>query len=270
MKLERIGELLNLYQFSLGGIAYCIGEMRPRLKEEGNSEALELADKTLEKTRAARQQRYDWDQRKRQDPLKREGTKELDNRIDQTLSGLLKVAESLADLELESERTRLAEEFVDDLFPSGVYPITSKTFADQQFAVAELIERMKGDYAEHVEKMKVKEYVQQLESLNTEFGELLAPAHEGVSYDEVESSFQEAENLFHGLIGKIMGAYYADTDTLNRVMKPVLEQTERTRRHLKRRGTIPEVDPETGEPVEPTDGGSSGDGDSSGGGNSDG
>ena len=258
MKMERPSDFIDLYQFSLGGIAYCVNHMRGELVELGNDELVEVADRAVEKHRKARSLAYDWNQQKQRDPLRREGTASLDNRIDGTLSSLLGAAEILADLEAETEQKRVAEEFVEDLFPSGVYPITSMKFADQFVAVTELLDRLEGPYAEHVEVMNVGPIVEQLEELNGQFGAKLEQVSETLAYDEVETAKVKAEDAFHELVALAIGGYARDMETLNRVMAPVLEQTERTRRHLRGRGSIPEVDPETGEPVEPEGGGGSG------------
>ena len=100
--------------------------------------------------------------------------------------------------------------------------------------------------------------VEQLESLNDEFGGRLEPHRDGVSYDEVETAYVELEDAFHRLLITVMHDYCTDMETLNEVLSPVQDQTERTRRHLTTRGSIPEVDPETGEPIENTGDGSGG------------
>jgi hypothetical protein len=81
-----------------------------------------------------------------------------------------------------------------------------------------------------------------------------------VSYDEVEAAHTEAQNPFHGLVAQVMADYYEEMETFNRIMEPVWEQTERTRRGYQRRGEAPPVDPESGEPLEPTGEGDNPDG----------
>ena len=250
MRVERLADFLDLYKFSLGSIGYCVQQMRQTLSEIGNNEAVELADRAAQKHQAARAMEYDWEQQKKKDPLERKGTQEIDNRIDGTLSHILKTAEGYADLEVDRHKSQLADEFLEQLFPSGVYPITSKPFDDQHTTVNELIERLEGPFAEHVEAMSLGGLVEQLETYNERFGAELEPTRDSITYDEVQSAYTEAEDAFHQLVVQVMADYGGDTDQLNEVLSPLTEQTARTKRHLQSRGTMPEIDPETGEPVD--------------------
>ncbi len=247
---ERIGELFAIYQFALGAIAYCITVMRNLLDDLGNQEAVEVAEKAKRKCDEARQLEYDWEQQKQDDPLTRPEAKALDDEIDSTLSRVMQVAEAFAESSRETRKSRLADELLDAVFPSGVYPITSKPFDEQNYAVDELLQRLNGEFSEHVQVVGLESLVEELEDLNQEFSEELNTTGEAVAYKEVEAARADAEDAFHRLIAKVMYDYGNDMETFNRVMEPLHEQTERTRRSLKRSGRIPEVDPETGEPVE--------------------
>ncbi|MFB6351312.1 MAG: DUF6261 family protein [Bradymonadaceae bacterium] len=187
----------------------------------------------------------------KQDPLRREGAKSHDDQIDRALSQLADTAERFAEMEVDTDTSRLAGELSDDLFPNGVYHVTSKSFDDQHIAVDELLNRLTNSYTQHVEALNLSPLVERLRELNEEFGNKLAPQTDQVDYDEVESATVEAEDAFHLLVARIMADYGDDMETFNRILQPLHEQTERTRRHFNRRGSIPEVDPETGEPVEP-------------------
>ena len=250
MESERLADYLDLYQFSLGSLAYCVERMRATLREWDNEEAVALADEADRKNRAARRLQYDWELRKNTDPLERDGAAELDNRIDKMLSRILSTIENFAALGDGSEKGRLADELLEDLFPSGVYPITSKPFTDQHATINMLLGRLEDSYARHVDVLGLDPFVRRLAELNREFRTRLRPTRELLTYDEVESAFLEAQNAFHRLVVKVMGDYCRDFDKVQTVLEPVDQQTERTRRHLKRRGTIPEVDPESGEPVD--------------------
>lgn len=72
-----------------------------------------------------------------------------------------------------------------------------------------------------------------------------------MQYDEVEKAKVEAQDAFHMVVGHLLCTYGDDRETFQRVMEPINDQSRRTRRQVQRRGTVPPVDPETGEPVEP-------------------
>jgi ribosomal 50S subunit-associated protein YjgA (DUF615 family) len=249
MKIERLADLLALYQLALGAIAYCIRGIRAVLAELGNEKAVELADKAMEKCDRARQLQYDWEQQKEEDPLSRPEAAEIDNELDATLSRLVTAAEVFAETNVETRQSRLADEFLEELFPSGVYPITSQPFDEQRYTVDGLLERLHGPFDEHVQAMSLNPLVDELEQLNRQFAEELDISGELLDYKEVEAARNDAEDAFHRLIVKVMHDYGHDMEQLDRILEPLKEQTERARRSLKRTGRIPEVDDETGEPV---------------------
>jgi hypothetical protein len=252
-KSGSISEWLSIYQLPIGAIGFCIAQMLIILRRLGNQEAIELAEKADKKHDVAAQLKYDWEQLKEQDPVASEGTREVDDRIDRTLSLIHQGAEVYTGLEGSSRKKQLADEFVDELFPSGVFPITSMSFTEQHDAVVTLTDRLNGEFSEHVDELELRPLVDQLENLNDEFGDLLEADADRVVYDEVEAAYKEAEEAFHRLIVQVMGDYADDMETFNEVMAPVHKQTELMRRHLQRRGSAPPIDPETGEPVEPND-----------------
>jgi hypothetical protein len=269
-KYEGVRDLTNIYQFPLGALMYCIVRLREVLQALNDSKAVEQCNEVEAKIERARTIQYDYEKQKNQDSMRREGAKELDNEIDQTLSSISNVAEEFASVD-DGETGRLADELRQDLFPSGVFHITSKSFDEQHLTVDELLERLNGEYDEHVEKLSLRTMVDRLEELNEEFGEVLDPASDHIEYDEVEAAKVEAEEAFNLLVARIMADYGEDMETFNRIMEPVREQSEWARRQYRRRGTVPPVDPESGEPIEqdgdqrgtPRNDGGSSDGDQS-------
>jgi hypothetical protein len=260
----RPGEMLDIYKHPIEAIGFIIMRMLEILKRLGNQQAIEVAERALEKQEKASALKYDWEQQKTQDPVTNEGAQEIDDRIDATLTNLKKGAEVFASVERETEQKKLAEEFLDGLFADGVYPITSLPFAEQYVTVRELLRRLNGEFSEHVDRLNLRTLVDQLERLNDEFGEVLEYDIDQVEYAEVEAAYEEAEEAFHKLLIQVMCDYKDDLETFDEVIAPFREQEERTRRMLKRRANLPEIDPETGEPVEEVEETSDDDGESEG------
>jgi hypothetical protein len=252
-KFGRLAIFLALYKYSLGSLKYILTRTRERLEELGNQEAIELVDEALEKHEIAVDADYQWNQTKREDRLKRQGTVKLDDKIDETLSSILNVVEGFTKMPDGSEQCDCAEEIIEEFFPEGVYPVTSMPFDDQHTHVDGLVRRMREDYPDHMEELNLTGLVDRLDELNEEFGRKLDPVG-GVEYDEVQAAYTEAEDAFHRAFVNILDAYSDDMETLNYVLEPLMEQRELTRRYQKRRGSVPPVDPESGEPVEETDG----------------
>jgi hypothetical protein len=262
MAIERLADMFDFYRFGLGALAYCVTQMRDTLDRLGFQKGVEYAERAKQRIDEALDKKYAWKQEKTREPTERqEGVQKIDDELDQTLSQLLNGLQVFAGMSEGTEKRRLAEEVIEDLFPEGVYPITSEKFRNQHQLVDKVTNRLRNRYMNHLETMSLTELVDDIEELNEEFGSRLAPDRNGVEYDEVQAAHKEAEDAFHRLVAVVVGEYAEDMETLNEVMTPVIEQTARTRRYMKRRGSVPPADPESGESVDPddqapTDGGS--------------
>ncbi len=251
---ESRGDWLSSYSsYDLSALAYMNMHLKEDLEERGNQEAVQIAEEAIRLQERATTKEYDYDNQKDLDPLVSEGAQELDDRIDKTLSQMLQAAEAFADLEAETRRQQLAEELIDELMPTGVYPITSKKFGQQHLAVKEMVERLRGDFSEHVQVLSLDEIVDQLAELNEEFGEKVNRPGDMVTYDEVQAARAEAQDAFDRLLIKILHDYGDDLETLREILEPVHDQERKMKRSLRRTGQAQEVDPETGEPVGPNE-----------------
>lgn len=249
----RPGEMLDIYKHPIGAIGFIVMRMLERLERLGNQQAVEIARRAREKQKKANALQYDWEQQKKEDPITNEEAQQLDDRIDATLTSLKTGAEVFTTIEQQTEQKQLAEEFLDGLFADGVYPITSQRFTVQHSMVDHLVSRLDGEFSEHVDRLNLRALVDQLARLNDEFGEALRFDIEQVEYAEVEAAYDEAEEAFHKLLIQVMCDYKDDLETFDEVIAPFKEQEERTRRMLKRRANLPEIDPETGEPIDETE-----------------
>lgn len=246
-RLEEIGDALTTYRHTPGSMQYCSKMMRVHLDALGNDEAIVRLEDAEAKSSEAREKKYDWDQEKRADPMQRTDSRKWDARVDTSLSGLASAPEPYTTLDGDSEVKRLATEFINELFPAGVRPITSQRYEDQHAAVNELLQRVDNDFTEHVDKLGLGPLVDQLERFNQRYGESLADEDEGVTYSDVKAATAAAQDAFHKLLIKVIHDYMDDVETLNRVLKPFFQQEERLRRHYQRSGGPPSVDPDTGE-----------------------
>ncbi len=123
--MERLADLLDLYQLDLGSLSFVVRKLEPMLRARGDERDLRYLRRAEEKIDRASDLRYDWEQQKKKDPLDRSGTHELDARLDRALSSLRTSVEVNLELTAAPEHSRLAEEFIEGLLARGVFPLTS-------------------------------------------------------------------------------------------------------------------------------------------------
>lgn len=259
VKVDELAAIFIGYGLDPAAIKYILDEMAGPLERLQFQRGLELLKEAREDQERALADQIAWDRRKKEDSLSRKAAGEVDNEIDRTLGNLLSGLETFADFPEGSDRREIARELIEEYFPNGVYPITTKTYINQHGHVEELVGELQANHRPELEELSMDELVDNLEELNEEFGDRLNPELEEVTYDEVRASRKRAEESFYELFAAVVGRYSDDLETLNEVIRPYLEVNNRIRRHMTRSGRKPPVDPESGEPVEPGEG-SQGDG----------
>ncbi len=250
--MHRIGDKLDMYQFGTGARAYCLDRLDEILDEIDNPRLAEAVADALQINDEAVDLEYEWDKQKEISTEARQGSVATDNQIDRLLSAIYTVLDHNAELLDEGRHRRLAREIRDELFPSGVYPITSQRFTRQQMYVEKILARLQADYATHLDVLGLEAMVAKLEQLNETFADQLRLTDpDRVEFDEVRAARDRAREAFHRVVFIIMGDYVDDPETRETLLEPIEYQNQRIARYKKRHGRSPDVDRAPGEPTEP-------------------
>jgi hypothetical protein len=251
---DRIGDYLDLYKFGNGSIAFCLGDMRQKADALGNTELVDRIDQALALNREARKMNYDWKMQKHEQPASRSAAAQRDVQIDRTLSQIYDVIKAFASLELETAEKEAAQELKEELFSKGLSPIIHSTFEEQHGLVTELITRLQNDYGTQVAALGLGPMLDVLEQHNDAFGdELNITSRESLTFDQVQTARAEAEEGFHKVFFHTVGDYLDDDDNLRDLLATIDDQQDRIARYMRRRGTRPQVDPQTGEVIDGED-----------------
>lgn len=249
--IANVGERLDYYKVSTGSRLYSLRQVRQRLQGVDKPRLLDRVERAIQANEEAARLNYDWRMRKRQKPLGRKGAAEVDAKVDKMLSAIHSAIEGYLVFDDQPALVEAATALKTAVFPEGVYPISSIKYEDQHAATNELLGRLDGELDAHVATLNLQPHVDRLRKLNQEFGRALASSGQGqLSFDKVEAARRAGSNAFHVVIATILGDYAEDLETLARLLGPIEEQNERARMYYKRRGTMPHVDPDTGELVE--------------------
>jgi hypothetical protein len=250
--MNNIGWLLNMYDFDIESIRRALTEVDEKLAIVSNDRLQELVDEAMELSDRAADFEFEWDSTKNVTPEERKRATETDDEIDTTLSSIHDILQTRAELG-DTKQGEMAREMLGELFPKGVYPITSANFARQEMHVESLLERMDGPFSEHVEVLQLEDFVDRLARLNEEFDQQIAVGDDDqVTFDEVREARVEARDAFHRVVFAIYGDYCKDPETRQELFAPIRAENERIGRRIARRGGT--SDPgRPGGPGEPTD-----------------
>ncbi len=250
--MSRIGERLDYRQFGLGAVRYCLNRQEESAEGLDNPRLAEQIRKALMLNRRAGELELDWKNERAEASDARNKAASIDDKVDRTLSSLNDMINAHADLETECRERTLAREMREELFPAGVYPITSAQFDEQHMHVADLLKAIDQGFTEHVDALGLRAVVESLRELNEKFGEQLDLAStERVTFDEVREARRKGRDAFHKVIFMIYGDYANEPEIREELLAPVEAQDARIARSYKTQGEAPDVDPETGEPTDP-------------------
>src|SRR5690554_2140921 len=131
--------------------------------------------------------RFDWDNRKRVEPLRRQGIMEIDAQVDRAVSTIYDMAKVYLDFDPSTPAFQMADELVDAVFPEGVWPITSVRFEEQHNKVNQLIARLRGAFARHVAQLNLGLLLDRLETLNADYNAQLSALNSvTIPYNDVQ------------------------------------------------------------------------------------
>lgn len=246
-------ERLAMYQPKVSSMQYSTSEVKRKLSDYDDQRLEEIVQEAVEDIDHAAELEFAWNTSKSARSDARAGSVETDNKIDRTISSIHRVAKAIADAPGESTKKEYAQRLVDEVFPEGVYPITSVEFQEQRMHVDELLEKLTGEYADCIDALGLNDELATLQDLQETFREQLSMVdHEAVTFDQVQAARVEARESFYRMVAVIMGNYCDQPEAFRDLMEPIDQQQEKIERYVTRRGEIPEMDPESGEPSEPT------------------
>ena len=250
----------HFYQPGVGAATYATKRIKANLLEvdEPSETLYNRAQSTLRLLEIASARRYDWDNKKRLEPLRRQGASNASHRVTAALRSLMGNLQSYEEFEADTDYHRHATGILENLMPQGLVPFTQSRFEEKHNKVKELLRRLKGPYDDAVGHLNLGVFVDRLEAVNREFGTHLSDQNaSGVTYDEVQAAESEATEAYFELLLLAWAEYIDDPRTRNTVLQPAEEQNRRIGNYYRQRSRAPEIDPETGdiigpdEPLEP-------------------
>ncbi|QDG50019.1 hypothetical protein FIV42_04465 [Persicimonas caeni] len=215
----------------------------PRLKKRA-TDARELG-------RNARSLRFRWRNQDHSVSQGRSGARKTDAIIDNTLTSMDTSLGALARNDEAPDIQKKARALRKALFANGVRPVSGLTFEEQQQTVTEMLELLRDPFADHVAACGLTVLVDQLDRLNAKFSRQLDVRNrDQVEHSDVEAAEAQFTEAFNRVFVTILADYCEEPDILDKLLEQYADQQERAALYYERHGSMPDVDPNTGEPVD--------------------
>lgn len=260
--MTRIADLVRISTFTPGRAAFAAKRVRALIQGEGERGLASEADRLVACAEEAIIQRRNWVQKRAAAARTRRGQRllALHKRIVRLVSAIHTNAQSFVRSTDESEPDAgEASHLLNDLFPRGPSDIVRQEFEDQAATVADFVRQLDGRFANLANTLGLAPLVRQLATANVGFMHALAVAPAGaMPYDAIIAAENETQERLARLVISIAHTHSGtDARAVTRraqLLAPILEQDARIGDALRNRRAVRDVDPDTGEEVDPDPG----------------
>jgi hypothetical protein len=166
----------------------------------------------------------------------------IDGPADRMLSGFhAMITGAAAGLPPQHPIMIMSEELIADTFPNGPGAITGLPYVDQVVAMENLVALLRGEHAGRVAQLGLSMKVSQLEDITVEYRRLVDLGSTPNTAPDVRAANQRGHTLMLEIVAMILGTY-VDSDnpehtaTREKLLAPLIEQIELTRRARRSRG----------------------------------
>ena len=160
------------------------------------------------------------------------------------------LTDNINGLDVEDPAARASMILLEQLFPQGVKPVVSLPFEDQLAMNDAILARLKGDLTKAAESAAVGRFATRLQALNDTFrDELTKSGAKEIDYKELAAARDRGNLNLRHYAAAVIAAYPPESGDGQQeaLLRPILEQSERTRQLRRDRRPPRDIDPETGE-----------------------
>lgn len=189
----------------------------------------------------------------------RPDAKQVDGSVDKQLGSIFTTTDKfLAGLDPEADKDFIVQgqKMLAELFPEGVGAITNLPYEDELEAVRYILSELGGTWKSTVAELGLNRHVARLHTLTDDYEAALGKLPQTlVDFKVLRAERWLGHELMLSVVSQILSAYGdlnpATIDTREAVMLPINTQNLRIADYLKRRQRISDVNPDTGEELEP-------------------
>lgn len=249
--------LVALNRFSNGRRLFVLKAVLKVAKELENEAIIAWTEQALAFEREVRKLERRWRTARGKRSRSRGNAKEIDLQVDRIVSAMLGSLELLlVSLTAGSEEALRVIHYIDKYFPEGAAAITNAEFEDALAIIEEMVEDFAPMPEAELDALNIKTHVAALARLVPQFAAELNRPQKGMRFDTVREARREGHEMLCDLVATILSEYKGkDPDKLEAraaLLAPILDANERvTARRKRRNGPDVDVNPNTGEELEP-------------------
>lgn len=218
----------------------------------GDDALVMRCDTALDANRQARRMEMRYQSNKTKHSRARGESVELDAKVGEVLSGMCTVAQGQA--VGDDEVARAAAEFILEVAPDGIAPLTRQSFEAQLTDARVLLDRFDDDLARHIELLGLTRHREHLRGLVPRFArELLAERAQPCTFSDVKAIDTAARDVFAATIFHVLAVYADSPVSRATLLTEYHRQSDLLSKYYRRNRKHVDVDPGTGEIIDEGD-----------------
>jgi len=245
-----LSSILALYVLTPGRRIYTLR----RVRERAEAKALEAIVAAIDEAVAQDRKALELDAARVDPPRKPPGAADKDRIVDATLTAL----DDMLSYRAGRSSDDIAATMQTRLFPGGVYQHTRLAHVEQSSANERVLAILEGeDDKAWLDAQGLRPLIEDLRADHDAFVAALQAIHgyTPVSWEQVKAARARGQELYAKVVFQIVAAYLDDEDGREHLLGPIWQQEELVRSfRRKRRGSLIDVDPESGELLDDDDG----------------
>ncbi len=247
--------LINLHVIPPGRVAYGMLEAEVRLREMSGSAVRsdvqslrELAQETFDKEQA-------WLAARRGEQAWLKAIADANALADVRLNGLHGQLRSLKDLLDTADAKQSIQRVEEVIFPEGPLPVIDSDFPDQVKFVLAACNTLTQRFGSELVALKLVNHVQVTREAHEALDKALRSGIGGQGFEEVLRARSRLQIALRVLVAKLISTYpgYDKADRARRdaILEPILNQDEQVAGYMKRRVQVRDVEPKSGQELDP-------------------
>ena len=254
--ISRVAELSNLAKLPLGRCGFALRAVAERADAVGQREIASFAQQGADsvKESMAMALRFQASPNGQYPPE----AVALDGQVDNCVAGVAGYLDVQRRVYPDEPAGLAAERLSRALLPEGIAAVTRLPFTEQHEQIDALLQRAEADdLAGDIGAVpELRNLLARLRKRNQEYGEVLRQSQSGPSRDEVREALEESQERVAQTLSLIIGLYASrdpeKVDERDHLLEPILVQDQATRALRRRRRAVVDVDPDTGETLDPS------------------
>ncbi len=247
--MNSLSSLFSLYILTPGRRIYALGRIRALLEGHGVAEILPAVDAAIAHDREVLEMTARW---RRGRGAGGGELRALDGVVDRTLGTIDRLLAHYSQDGDDAVADR-ASAVRGRLFPDGVGHHTSLPYVEQ-IAATERVLTIAGA-AENLAWMTahgLSPLVRRLRAAQDEFAAAVNERDTStpLSWDEIKAAQSAGQELYLQVVALIAGRFATDAEMRTELLKPVWEQNQAIQEYRRRRGSVRDVDPDSGEELD--------------------